>query len=190
VRGTTDDGGGRFEIPLGIVASVDDEGLITGWHQYDSDDRRPMIARFADLGGGLGLLGAGAAARNVAEYCRLCAWQDIEGLAALHAGDFQRIDHRMLGWGETGADREQWASFFAAAADLWWAVDEVLACNDRAVAFTCTMHGRNNDGGGPFEMPCGVVVQVENGLRTAEHHYQPEDRGAMLCRFAELTAPA
>jgi flavin-dependent dehydrogenase len=116
---------------------------------------------------------------------------DLDGITKLHADDFRRVDHRRLGWDDTGKgdERRLIESFFAAAIDRWWQVDEVLACDDRVIALTCTMHGRSNDGGGggAFAIPFGVVFVVEYGLRTHEHHYQPEDRRAMLAQFAELS---
>ena len=59
--------------------------------------------------------------------------------------------------------------------------------SNRVIALTCVMHGRSNDGGGAFEIPLGFVAVTENGLRTHEYAYQPEERDAMLAKFAELS---
>jgi len=69
---------------------------------------------------------------------------------------------------------------------MWWQIDEVLACDDRLIALTCTFRGKNSDGGGTFELLFGLLVLHDNGRRSEEHLYAPDDRQAMLAKFAEL----
>jgi hypothetical protein len=66
--------------------------------------------------------------------------------------------------------------------DLRFALDEVLACDDRVIAFRAAWVGTNIDGGGPFSIPLGLVIH-----RDGMDLYEPDDRDAMLARFEELT---
>ena len=117
------------------------------------------------------------------------AGRDVDGLMDLHADDFERIDHRTLGWGETtkAESRELFKTFFAAAADSWFQIDEVLACDDRVIAVILVLHGKHRAGGGSFEIPAGVVVLAKDGHGIHDDVYAPEDREAMLARYAELS---
>jgi hypothetical protein len=175
---------------------VVENGLMCRYELYEPDNRQAIIARFAELGGGQGPLGDRPPERNLAAYCRCFAAGDLEGLVALHADDFRRVDHRCLGWeASERTDQQQvlFESFFAAGSDMWWQVDEALACDDRVIALMATLHGTSREGSGPFEIPFGLVAVIEDGRRTEEHLYQPDDRQAMLARYAELgstTTPA
>jgi hypothetical protein len=148
-----------------------------------------MLARFAELGGGQEPLGERPPEQWAAKFLRMFASRDVEGLMELHAEGYRRVDHRTLGRGETdNAEQHRlYESFFATASDVWGQIDEVLACDDRVIALTCTLRGRGNDGNGVFEIPFGAVATMENGLRTGEYQYRPEDRDAILARFAELS---
>jgi hypothetical protein len=66
------------------------------------------------------------------------------------------------------------------------AVDEVLACDDRLVAFTMTWRGSGADGGGELALPIGNVYVVEGGRVAHLDQYDPDDRRAMIARYAEL----
>jgi hypothetical protein len=66
------------------------------------------------------------------------------------------------------------------------AVDEVLACDDRLVAFTMTWRGSGADGGGELALPIGNVYVVEGGRVAHLDQYDPDDRQAMIARYAEL----
>jgi ketosteroid isomerase-like protein len=187
ISGTSVVGGGRFEIASGMVAVIEN-ALLSGADQYESDDRQAMISRFTELRGGMGPLGGHPSERWVAEWILRWAARDVDGLMELYVDDFRHIDHRKLGWGETGKaeQRALFESFFVSASDSWWQVGEVLACDDRVVALTATLHGRNETGGGSFEIGFGVVGVIENGLRSVEDFYEPADRQAMLARYVEL----
>jgi hypothetical protein len=147
-----------------------------------------MLVRFAELGGGQGLLGDGPTERLLAETCRRFAARDSEGMLACYAEDWLLVDHRTLGWGEMRKhDLPQlFETIFAAGSDWWLEIDEVLACDDRVIALSITHHATNNDGGGAADIAWGVVMLVEDGLRSREFLYEHGDRQGMLARYAEL----
>jgi ketosteroid isomerase-like protein len=181
-------GGGTFEIFMGAVVVVTEGGRNTHDDIYDPDERQAMIARFAELGGGLGPLGDRAPEQFQREWCRRLATGEPERMAELYRKDFRRVDHRAIGWEATGQtdQRAFYESFFTAGCDLWARIVEVLACDDRVIALTWIAHGRHRDGGGTFEIPIGDVMVIENGLMRSADVYGPDDRDAVLARFAEL----
>jgi len=77
-------------------------------------------------------------------------------------------------------------SLVEVAPDARWDVGEVLACDDRVIAFTAFARGTHLEGGGAFEIAFGAVAVIEGGRRSREDFYEPEERKAMLVRFAEL----
>jgi ketosteroid isomerase-like protein len=179
--------GGPFEIEIGVVARVEN-GLITRWDQYEPDDRRAMIARYAELGGGQGPLGDRPSERVLREIMRQFAVGDIDGLFALYADDFVMVDHRKLGWVEIDkqGQRRVFDSMVTESLDVWAETDKVLACDDRVVVTVQVFRGHASDGGGAFEIPYGVVMLVEDGLIRRTERFEPEDRAGMLARYAEL----
>jgi hypothetical protein len=94
-----------------------------------------------------------------------------------------------VAWEETGHtdQRRHFESFFTTGCDLWARIVEVVACDDRVIALTWIMHGRHRDGRGTFEIRVDDVMVIENGLLHCTDMYGPNDRDAMLARFAELT---
>ena len=109
-------------------------------------------------------------------------------MVELYTKDFRRVDHRRLAWDETGQtdQRRFYESFFSIGCELWARVVEVLACGDRVIALSWTVHGRHRDGGGTFEIPIGDLMVIEDGLVHSADVYDPNDRDAMLARYAEL----
>jgi hypothetical protein len=187
VHGTTNEGGGRFEIAFGRVAVIE-AGLYRSIEVYGTDERQAMLVRFAELGGGLGPLGDRPPERWLTEFAVRWPRCDVDRQLELIAADWVLIDHRALGWEELHKDslRPFWESFFAAGSDWRFVVEEVLACDDRVVAFRCSYQGMNNDGGGPFEIATGAVAVIENGLMSRLEQFEHGDRPAILARFAEL----
>lgn len=75
---------------------------------------------------------------------------------------------------------------FAAQKDSWCEVGEVLACDDRVIALCTTMHGTDNDHSRSVKITYGAVAVIENGLVRRLDRYEPDDRPAMMSRYAEL----
>jgi len=186
-RGTHLEGGGAFEIAFGAVAVIEG-GRRSREDFYEPEERKAMLVRFAELGGGQGPLGDRPSERWVAEFARRWPTCDVDRLLERVAADWVMIDHRALGWEEMRKDslRPFWESFFAAGSDWWMEVSEVLACDDRVVAFRCSYHGTNNDGGGRFELAFGVVAVIRDGLASRMERFESDERPAILARYAEL----
>ena len=178
-----DSGGGEMQLPIGVVAVVDD-GRWASTDFFDPDDRASMLARYAELGGGAGPLADRRPEQVVKAFIRAFAAGDLDGMASLVADDWVLRDHRSLGW-EEHRGREGFAklmrSALGATRNPRLEVDEVLACDDRVIAFSATFVGSNVDGGGPFRWPIGFVIH-----RTGMDLFDPDDRAAMLARFADL----
>jgi ketosteroid isomerase-like protein len=181
------DGGGAFEIPSGIVCVVAD-GMWRRLERFESDDRAGMLARYAELGGHREVLGDRPPERFLAEFQRLVAARDVDGMMQLYATGYVRIDHRKFGWelGSRATERAELESIFATASDLSCEVDEVLACDDRVIASVLTFRGHGADSGGTFEMAFGDMEVMENGLCVRTEFFDPGERQAMIARFAEL----
>jgi hypothetical protein len=69
-------------------------------------------------------------------------------------------------------------------------VDEVLACDERAIAMRVTWRGTAVDGGGQLDYPLGLVIVVEDGRAISHDQYDHDDTDAILARFAELSGPS
>ncbi len=186
-RGTALDGGGRFESPVGFVCVIED-GNERSADLYDPEDGQGMIARYAELGGGYGPLGDRPPERYLKAWIRTHAARDADGLRALAAERFKLVDHRRIGWGELDIDAAQTAvtSGWESSKFLHEEVEEVLACSDSVIAVRLVGHGSMRDGGGVYEIPELVVVAVEDGRAVTWDQYAPDDRDAVLARFAEL----
>ena len=179
--------GVEFEIEAGVVAVVRD-GLAVSEDDYEPGDRRAMIARYAELGGGLRRLGSSVAERTLAEFCRAYARRDLDAMLELIAEDFCWVDHRELGWdtfGRAGFEPVM-APIWAMLSDVRVEVDEVLAVNDDALAVLIRLAG-HDEHGGAFELPVGQVLRYRDGVGVSVDQYDPSDRETMLRRFAELT---
>jgi len=188
IRGSATDGVGELEYPFGYVAAFE-SGRMVALDVYDHDDRRAMVARYAELGGGLGLLGDSAPERFYAEFARRYAARDVDHLADLYAHDWGFVDHRSIGWDELHGRRaavDIVRSAFAVTTDLHVDVDEVLACDESVIALRMTYLGSSRDGGGQVALPVGLVSVIESGRCVIADQYDHDDRKAMLARVAEL----
>jgi hypothetical protein len=128
--------------------------------------------------------------RHYAEYGRRYASRDLDAFIELFDEDWEMVDHRADGWAsKLGRDtcRALTASVFAVSPDVRFAVDEVLACNERVVAMRASYHGSGAGGRGRFAFEAGFVTVVEKGHSISVDQYEYEDNEAMLARFAELT---
>ena len=169
--------------------SVIEHGHQQSLDQYDAEDRQSIIACYAELGGGQGPLGDSEPERWCASYVRQVASHDLDSIARLYAPDYVLRDHRTLGW-ETVRGRdavvEMQRSGYATSLDLRAEIDEVLAVDERAIAFRMSYVGHSIEGGGAFEISAGWVQAIEDGRARSTDIYESHDRDAMLARLAEL----
>ena len=179
---------GPWQVEAGAVCSLRD-GKWASSDFYEPDDRQAIVARYAELGGGLTPLGERPPERAFAELARTFASRDVEALREMHVPDFRFVDHRRLGWQELSG-RDAVAANASAAweqtLDLRYEVDEVLACDERVIAARIAYRGHMRDGGGELEFAVGMVNVVEGGMHVSGDRYDPDDREAMLARYAEL----
>jgi ketosteroid isomerase-like protein len=186
-RGHATEGGGEFEMPLGEV-TVHGGGRVISSDVYEYDDTPAMIARYAELGGGLAVLAGSPPERWYAEFAKRFARQSVALLLEL-IDEYLLIDHRQLGW-EPVRGRSGFTSVVQSAYDngtIWMEFDRVLASEDRVIAFTMTHRGRGIDGGAAWELPLGVITVVD-GKKVISEYFDPGQSEAMLARFAELSA--
>jgi hypothetical protein len=187
-RGTAREGGGDRDLGLGQV------GVKSGEHVerlewFDPNDRQAMLVRYAELGGGARLLGNTPPERWFGELLVAYAEGDVVKLVDLHADGWRNTDHRNPGWEETQGG-EEIAQFFSSpfevSDDHYAEVDEVLACDDRVIAARVSYRGNRREGRGELVLQMGSVSVIESGVRVSADLYAPEDRDAMLARYAEL----
>jgi ketosteroid isomerase-like protein len=161
---------------------------------YDPEDRQAMIARYAELGGGLSALGDTASERALREFALRFARAEIEPLLESTSPDYAFVDHRQLGWdpvhGRDGFMALAESAHNEGQLDLRFEVEEVLAADQRVVAALARYIGHARDAqGGEFSVDVGVVCVFDDGRVASVDQYEPENREAMLARYTELTAP-
>ncbi len=186
-HGTSADTGGAFSVEVGYVGVLRD-GLLWRIDIYEPEDRAAMVARYAELGGGLAALGDTGAERLWRAIAVARARRDLDALAELFSPEWTFTDHRGLGWdsvsGRDGAT-DLTRSGYEVSPDIHVEVDEVLASNDDVIALRYTWRGTNAEGG-PTTYAVGTVVRFEDGLAVSADQFEPDDRDAMLRRFAQL----
>lgn len=189
-RGHSVDRGGGYEVRHGWVAVVED-GLGRSSDLYDAGDRTGLVARYTELGGGLSALGDSPLEQLQAEWSLRYTRRDMDGLLKLVSEEYELIDHRLLAWepvrGHAGF-RPMMESGWNTSADLRREVDEVLAVADDVIALRIAIVGRSNAdiGGGEFRFEFCHVVRFADGRAEHVDQFGPEDREAVLARFAEL----
>ncbi len=186
--GSAAEGGGAIEIPVGYV-SVFASGRAIRGEQFDPSDRDAMLARYAELGGGRGLLGDRPPERYLSSWIDAYGRHDRDALTVLWAEDCVFVDRRQLAWDELRG-RE---ALLAVTASTWivvpdnrCVVDEVLACDERVIAVSCTFHGTAADGGGPTEIAFGWVQVIDDGESVRIEQFDHDHRDGMLARYQEL----
>ncbi len=193
-RGTSGETGGKVEGSLGMV-SVIESGRRISEEVYEPEDRRAMIARYAELGGGLGALRELEPERWWARLGLVIATRAHALLPELYDDrSYVLVDHRNVGWEPTdsrGEAVERIEAIWAGSDDLHLEVDEVLACDDRVIALRITWQGAvmAEGGGGRFTLPLCVVAVIDSGCAVRWEQFEPEDRGAALARYEELAGP-
>ncbi len=186
-RGSSTETGGTLEVPLGYVATIVD-GRLVRLELFEPDAETSVRACFADLRGRT-LLGDRPPERWWAEFVELLGQHDRSGLAHMWSPDMVLVDHRSVGWEEMhGLDAmlELADSAWSMAPDVRASIDEVIACDECTSAILLTYVGSAADGGGLLEIPVGYVSVYAGGVGIRGEQFGPDDREAMLTRFAEL----
>jgi hypothetical protein len=133
---------------------------------------------------------ARAPLRYYAEYGRRYAARDLDAFMELFAPGWEMIDHRAGMSPEpigVATCRAWTASVFAVSPDVRFAIDQVLACDERVVAMRASYHGQGPGGRGEFAFVSGFVTLVEQGHSVHVDQYEYDDDAAMLARYAALT---
>lgn len=119
---------GLMEIAMGIV-TVHEHGGPVIWEQFDPDDRKAMLARYAEVGGRHSVLGK-PPERFYAEFLERFNAHDVDRLLELYADGWAHTDHRTMRWEDhhgPAQARDLLASAFQSVPDIQLRVDEVLA---------------------------------------------------------------
>jgi ketosteroid isomerase-like protein len=186
LRGTGRGSTGEFVTEADYVFVVED-GRIQRLEQYERDDTSAVLTRYVELGGSHEGLGDRPPEALFAEMLRRTACG--QGVRDLYHDDFEMVDHRRLGWEDvTGLESlaEFMASVYAMAPNMRVTIDEVIACDDTVMAVAATEHGTAAEGGGALAQSMGYVVEVRDHRVARVEIYEPEDRTAMVARYAEL----
>lgn len=128
--------------------------------------------------------------RYYAEYGRRYASRDLDRFMELFVADWTMVNHRLGAPAEPFGRKEcraLTASVFAVAPDVRFAIDDVLACDERVIAMRASYHGQALGGRGEFAFLAGFVTAVEDGHSLHVDQYEYDDDAAMLARYAELT---
>lgn len=98
--------------------------------------------------------------------------------------DFRPHDSQDV-YGLDGA-RAMIRSVFTVSPDIRFAIDDVLACDDRVIALTVSYNGRSQGGLGEFTYISGYVAEIERGLWVSTSEFEHDDVEAMLARYRAL----
>jgi class 3 adenylate cyclase/tetratricopeptide (TPR) repeat protein/ketosteroid isomerase-like protein len=186
MRGSGRDGAGEFVTAANYVCVVE-QGRITRFEHFEGTDTAGALARYDELGGSREGLGGRQPERLFAEVVRRSSIG--ENVRELFRPDFAMVDHRRLGWAEVDGPEsaaELLRSVFSMAPDMHVEIDEVLACDDQVMALAFTGHGTAADGGGPLALPLGYVLAARDERLARIEVYEPEERAAMVARYAQL----
>ena len=127
--------------------------------------------------------------RYYAEYGRRYDSHDLEAFIELFAEHWIMVDHRARGWDQVlGRDacRALTKSVFAVSPDVRFAIDRVLACDDRVIAMRASYHGQGKGGQGEFAVLGGFVTVIEDGHSVSTDQYEYDDDEALLARYRAL----
>jgi ketosteroid isomerase-like protein len=188
-RGSALDGGGELAFPHGVV-SVLESGRNLSWDQYEHDDREAILDRYTELGGRLGKLEDGTAARVTAAYLRLIESRDVAALRAMLDPGVAVADHRALGGlPGSGPDAaiELAQSALGVTSELRFEILEIVAQSEQAFACTGRWVGRAAEGEGEVTVPMSLLTSVREERISSLELYEADDREAIRARFEELT---
>ena len=129
--------------------------------------------------------------RYYAEYARRYNTHDLDAFIELFSQEWILVDHRTFGWEDVlGRDacRALTKSVYDVSPDVRFAIDEVLACNERVVAFRASYNGHGKGGCGAFAFLGGFVTVVADGHSVSVDQYEYDDEAAILARYRALAA--
>jgi hypothetical protein len=153
------------------------------------DQCTPVLPPVAGLSDAISAHGDLAPLRFFAEFGKAYAARDVEWLIALFADDWTMADFRPHDaqnvYGVAGA-RAMIKSVFTVSPDISFAIDEVLACDERVIALTVSYNGRSQGGLGEFAYISGYVAVIEDGRWVSTSEFEHDDAEAMLARYRAL----
>jgi SnoaL-like domain len=176
---------------VGPVGNDRWESLLLSWEAW-ADPRSSIVLEAAvTTPGAAGAAGVGLGERPPERWFKemLSAYAagDVIKLVDLHAEGWRSTDHRDPIWEKAPEEIGQfWATPFEVADDHYAEVDEVLACDDRVIVARLTYRGRSKETGSDLVVRVGSVSVIEAGVRVSTDLYDPDERQAMLERYAEL----
>lgn len=169
-----------------LIVIARDGGRYASVDLYGPDDREVALARYAELGGRLPLLGERPSEQLLAQHVERFNAHDVAGASALVTDDFETLDHRKVGIGDTHG-RERYERALRSLFDGTEArldISEVLAADTGVIAARTRYSGDGGAGAGEFEMESHEVFSVRDGLLCRLEHY--DDRVAAIARYVEL----
>jgi hypothetical protein len=187
---------GRPELAVGAARRYALEGenaiggvVIVSDHASGRDEHTSASAIVPGLSEAVAARGDLAPLRFFGEFGRAYAARDVERLVALFDDDWTMADFRPHDsqniHGVAGA-RALIRSVFTVSPDIRFAIDDVLACDDRVIALTVSYNGRSQGGLGEFTYISGYVAEIEDGLWVSTSEFEHDDDEAMLARYRAL----
>jgi SnoaL-like domain len=153
------------------------------------DEHTPATSPVPGLSAAIAAYGDLAPLRFFAEFGRAYAARDVAGLVALFAEEWTMVDFRPHEsqdlYGIDGA-RALIKSVFTVSPDIRFAIDDVLACDDRVIALTVSYKGRGQGGLGEFSYISGYVAVIEDGRWVSTSEFEHDDEDAILARYRAL----
>jgi hypothetical protein len=128
--------------------------------------------------------------RYYAEYGKRYAARDLDAFMELFADGWTMVIRSAGAAIETidvATCRAWTASVYAVSPDVRFAIDEVLACDERVLAMRASYHGQGPGGRGEFAYVAGFVTVVERGHSMHTEQFEYDDDAAMLARYTEIT---
>lgn len=155
----------------------------------ERDEHTPVKTPVPGLSAAVATYGDLAPLRFFAEFGRAYAARDVDGLVALFAEEWTMVDFRPHEsqdlYGVDGA-RALIKSVFSVSPDIRFAIDDVLACDDRVIALTVSYNGRGQGGLGEFAYISGYVAVIEDGRWVSTSEFEHDDEQAILARYRAL----
>ena len=198
LRGTWRDGADAATGPAGLRVGMVwalESGRVASVDIYEPGDRAAMVARYAELGGGAGVLGDLPLERQAAAWLRLVEIRDVEAVRQVLADDIMVSDHRSLGTPLADGRDDAIALLESASregGELRFRVAKVLACDERTLACHGSLLLRRARGGSgrasgeaELNIEMAAVLAVGHGLIVSIDVYEADDINAVR-RFAEL----
>jgi hypothetical protein len=162
---------------------------IVSDHVSGRDEHTSASAVVPGLSEAIAARGDLAPLRFFGEFGRAYAARDVERLVALFDDDWTMADFRPHDsqniYGVDGA-RALIRSVFAVSPDIRFAIDEVLACDDRVIALTVSYRGRAQGGLSEFNYISGYVAEIQGGHWFSTSEFEHDDRDAIIARYRAL----